>query len=61
MANQSTNCEDGMYIEYDEELEKYVCGMDLDEDDTARFLSGQAFVCPYYRFGDEYQIVKHQM
>ena len=57
----TTNCDDCMYYEYDEECEYYSCGMDLDEDDTARFLSGMPFTCPFYKCGDEYQIVKHQM
>jgi hypothetical protein len=50
-----------MYYEYDEEYDCYVCGAGLDEDDMYRFLAGRAAECTFYRAGDEYQIVKHQM
>ena len=45
---------------YDEEYDDYVCTMNLDEDDLARFYSSDAKVCPYYRNGDEYAVVRHQ-
>ena len=54
-------CESCMYYEYDEEYECYTCEMDLDEDEMAHFMLDQKFDCPYYRFGDEYTIVRHQM
>ena len=38
MTKQS-RCEDCMNYVYDEEYEAYVCDMDLDEDDMARFLA----------------------
>jgi hypothetical protein len=50
-----------MYYEYDEEYECYVCDMDLDEDEMARFLQDRHYECPYYRFGDEYTIVRKQI
>lgn len=56
-----TNCESCMYYEYDEEYECYVCDMDLDEDEMARFLQDRHYECPYYRFGDEYTIVRKQI
>lgn len=46
---------------YDEELEEYYCDVNMDEDDLARFLSDCHTACPYYRNGDEYQVVRHQM
>lgn len=46
---------------YDEEYEEYVCDVDMDEDDYMRFLSDKHQTCPYYRDGDEYKVVKHQM
>ncbi len=54
-------CDSCMYYEYDEEYDCYVCGAGLDEDDMYRFLAGRAAECTFYRAGDEYQIVKHQM
>ena len=54
------NCEDCMYYKYDDEYECYTCEMDLDEDETYRFISGTFSSCPYYRFGDDYTIVRKQ-
>lgn len=53
-------CETCAYYYYDEEYECYVCDMDLDEDEYQRFISGVKSSCPYYRNGDEYEVVKHQ-
>lgn len=53
-------CETCAYYYYDEEYECYVCDMDLDEDEYQRFLSGSRGECPYYRSGDEYEVVRHQ-
>lgn len=52
-------CEQCMYYEWDDELEEYSCVMTLDEDELQRF-SYSHKSCPYFRFGDEYQIVKKQ-
>lgn len=43
-----TNCESCMNYEYD-------------EDEMYRFVRGEFRDCPYYQFGDEYQIVRKQM
>lgn len=56
-----SSCESCMYYEYDEEYESYLCQMDLDEDEMAHFLLERHFSCPYYKFGDEYTIVRKQM
>ncbi len=56
--NQCGSC---MYYEYDEEYECYICQMDLDEDEMAHFLQEKHFACPYYRYGDEYTIVRKQI
>ena len=45
---------------YDEDFEEYYCDVDLDEDEYMRFLSSSEKMCPYYRNGDEYEVVKHQ-
>ena len=45
---------------YDEDFEEFYCHVDLDEDEYMRFLSSSEKMCPYYRNGDEYEVVKHQ-
>lgn len=50
-----------MYFEYDDEYECYVCGMNLDEDEMYRFMQNTFDNCPYYKFGDEYTIVRKQI
>lgn len=61
MNRSASKCENCLYYSYDEELGFYVCDMDLDEDDTSRFIGGTFSDCPYYRAGDDYTIVKKQM
>lgn len=46
---------------YDDEDEDYYCDINLDEDEMYRFLSSNYKECPYYRPGDEYLVVRHQM
>ena len=46
---------------YDEETEEYVCDVNMDEDDMARFVQSSYKRCPFYRSGDEYRVVRHQM
>ncbi|MGI6095499.1 MAG: DUF6472 family protein [Lachnospiraceae bacterium] len=58
---EKSNCDSCVYFEYDEEYECYVCQMNLDEDELGKFLSDRFYDCPYYRFGDEYRIVRKQM
>ncbi|MDO4521786.1 MAG: DUF6472 family protein [Eubacteriales bacterium] len=58
MANQ---CEYCAYFTYDDEDEEYFCEVNLDEDELYRFLSGSREACPYYRNGDEYAVVRHQL
>lgn len=56
------SCEDCMYYEYDEEYEEYYCAQsNLDEDDCARMAEDSHYQCPFYRQGNEYTIVKHQI
>lgn len=54
-------CDYCAYNAYDEEMEEYYCSVSLDEDDMARFLSRKYKSCPYFKNGDEYQVVRHQM
>lgn len=60
-ATGSTNCESCVFYDYDEEYDCYVCNMNLDEDEMARFLSGTHSACPYYRYYDEYKSVHKQI
>lgn len=50
-----------MNYSYDEDYECYTCEVNLDEDEMARFISGNFRQCPYFRMGDEYKIVRKQM
>lgn len=54
-------CETCAFYFYDEEWEEWVCDVDMDEDDFARLQTGREKICPYYRNGDEYAVVRKQM
>ena len=54
-------CDECVYYNYDEEADDYFCSVDMDEDDYARFIGNSHYGCPYYRSGDEYEVVRHQM
>lgn len=56
-----SNCESCAHYEYDEDYECFTCQMDLDEDELYRFVTNTYRDCPYYSYGDEYTIVRHQM
>ncbi|MCF0132480.1 MAG: hypothetical protein HUJ72_01295 [Blautia sp.] len=58
MSNQCENC---AHYEYDEEYEEYYCRVNLDEDEYYRFMASRQETCPYFRNGDEYAVVRHQM
>ena len=53
-------CDDCVYYDYDEYTDDYACQMSLDEDETVRFLHGETRDCPYYKFYDEYKVVRKQ-
>ncbi len=55
-----TSCEQCDNYIYDEELEEYCCAVNLDEDEYGRLMSEHRYVCPYFRFQDEYSIVRKQ-
>lgn len=56
-----TNCEECMNLVYDDEYEEYVCNVNMDEDEIARFMISPDKKCPYFRFGDDYTIVRKQI
>lgn len=55
------NCDDCNNFVFDEELDEYVCDVNMDEDDYARLVASSYKSCPYYQSNNEYKIVKHQM
>ena len=54
------NCETCVFYDYDDELDAYICTVNLDEDELERFVIGRSEICPYYRFYDEYKSVQKQ-
>jgi hypothetical protein len=56
-----SNCEVCANYEYDEEYECYICQMNLDQDELYKFMTNAYSDCPYFKYGDEYTIVRHQM
>ena len=61
MKKKQGNCETCTYFTYDEDYECYVCDIDMDEDEYVRLMSDDHYICPYYRNGDEYLVVRKQM
>jgi hypothetical protein len=57
----SISCDSCAYFSYDEEYEEYFCDVDMDEDDYSRLVERGYKECPYYKDGDEYKVVRHQM
>lgn len=54
------NCETCLYFEYDELTGDPVCTAYMDEDEFMRFSQYKGKMCPYYRNGDEYDLVRKQ-
>ena len=54
-------CDTCCYLVYDDEMEEYVCDVNMDEDDYGRLMQTSFKECPYYKDGDEYKVVRHQM
>ena len=54
-------CDDCQFYVYDENYQEYVCDMDMDEDDFAHVMINGSDECPFWRDGDEYKVVRHQM
>lgn len=57
---KSAGCEYCSNYVYDEDYEYYVCDINLDEDEMARFMSYSDWDCPYFQMDDEYAIVRKQ-
>lgn len=54
------DCENCQYYDYDEEYDCYMCMQELDEDEYLRVMENGAPVCPFYRYYDEYTMVRKQ-
>jgi hypothetical protein len=54
------DCDMCMNYVYDEEYDCYMCSVDMDEDELYSVFSGTRRSCPYFRFGDDYTIVRKQ-
>lgn len=52
-------CEACAYFDYDDALDDYLCTALLDEDEYIRLLE-HGGACPYFRPGDDYELVRHQ-
>jgi hypothetical protein len=59
MSDNGGSCEYCNNLIYDDDVEGYVC--DVDMDDYGRLMSSSFRGCPYYQSNDEYKIVRHQM
>ena len=57
----NASCDYCAYFAYDEDMEEYVCDVNMDEDDYSRLMSSHCKECPYFKNGDEYKVVRHQM
>ena len=55
------SCETCAYAYMDEMTGEPVCDLDLDEDELLRISQSRSKECPFYRDGDEYKTVRHQM
>ena len=54
-------CSACAYLLYDEDTQEYICDAQMDEDDFNRLSQSGYRQCPFYRNGDEYQVVRKQM
>ena len=61
MSNKNPkNCESCEFYVYDDEMDMYVCDINLDEDEMCSYLTSGSKRCAYYRFYDEYKTVQKQ-
>ena len=56
-----SRCDECLYYVFDDDYQEHVCDANMDEDDYARMLERGGKECPYWRDGDEYRVVRHQM
>ena len=58
MSN-TKQCEMCAHFIYDDEYEENICNMDRDEDELISFYQSRTS-CPYFKFYDEYKMVRKQ-
>ncbi|MFY9197987.1 MAG: DUF6472 family protein [Acutalibacteraceae bacterium] len=58
--SNTASCDNCVHYEYDEFCDCYCCTINLDEDEMQRFLSSSSFNCPYFKFYDDYSMVRKQ-
>lgn len=56
-----SNCEYCVNYEFDDECDCFICMVNLDEDEYARFIQKSFDDCPYFSLDDEYKTVRKQM
>lgn len=54
------NCEYCEHYLYDEEEDVYYCNIPLDEDEMENYMRGSTSSCGFFKFYDEYKMVKKQ-
>ncbi len=54
-------CDTCQYASIDEVTGEAFCDLYLDEDEMARLRAHKTSVCPFYKDGDEYLTVRHQI
>lgn len=55
-----SSCEFCAYYIYNEYYDCYECMVNLDEDDVARFMQSSVDQCSYFKYSDDYKIVRKQ-
>lgn len=56
----AASCDTCEFFDWDEDLQRYVCIANLDEDEYYRVNSSPSGRCPFYKFYDEYKSVQKQ-
>ncbi|WP_185752547.1 DUF6472 family protein [Butyrivibrio sp. AE2032] len=56
-----SDCATCQYSYTDEYTGEVICDLDLDEDELIRLSQLKCKDCPFYKDGDEYKTVRHQM
>lgn len=56
----AASCENCLHYEWDDDMEAYICNVNLDEDEQERAMRRGKRECPYFVFYDEYLSVRKQ-
>jgi hypothetical protein len=54
------NCDMCCNYVYDEDIDGYICLVNMDEDDFLKFVVSGNDKCPFFRLDDEYSVVRKQ-